>query len=302
MTTQKTYDVIIIGGSYAGLSAAMALGRALKNVLIIDSANPCNKQTPHSHNFITHDGETPAAISKKAKEQVLKYNTVTFIGDKAMKANKTDSGFNIETELGNIFSAKKILFASGVEDIMPESDGFKECWGISAIHCPYCHGYEVKHLETGILLNGDLAFEVAKLISNWTNHLTIFTNGASTISKELSEKLISKQIKINEKEITQFEHNDGYISNIVFTDNSKQSLKAIYTRPLFKQHCEIAEQLGCELTEMGHLKIDQFQKTTVTDVFAAGDCTTPMRTVSKAVSDGTMAGVVISKELIEEDF
>lgn len=302
MTIQKTYEVIIIGGSYAGLSAAMALGRALKQVLIIDSANPCNKQTPHSHNFITQDGETPAIISKKAKEQVLNYKTVTFIGDKAMKASKTDLGFNIETELGNIFNAKKILFASGVKDIMPEIEGFKECWGISAIHCPYCHGYEVKHETTGILLNSDMAFEVAKLISNWTNDLTIFTNGTSTISKEFSEKLISKNIKINEKEIVQFEHTNGYLSNIVFADNTKHSLKAMYTRPLFKQHCDIAEQLGCELTEMGHLKIDQFQKTTVSDLFAAGDCTTPMRTVSKAVSDGTMAGVVISKEIIEEQF
>ena len=106
---QTQHDVIIIGGSYSGLSAAMALGRASRNVLIIDSGEPCNRQTPHSHNFITHDGETPAAISAKAKEQVLRYPTVTFVTGKALKAVKTENGFSVITENGKNFTSKKIL-------------------------------------------------------------------------------------------------------------------------------------------------------------------------------------------------
>ncbi|MCU0337011.1 MAG: NAD(P)/FAD-dependent oxidoreductase, partial [Sediminibacterium sp.] len=175
--TDKKIDVIIIGGSYAGLSAGMALGRALRNVLIIDSGKPCNIQTPHSHNFLTQDGKTPKEIANLAKRQVEEYKTVKFFDGLAIKGKKIENGFEIEAENGNIFSAKKLIFATGVKDIMPKIKGFSECWGISIIHCPYCHGYEYSKDKTGVLANGETAFEIGKLISNWTKDLTIFTNG-----------------------------------------------------------------------------------------------------------------------------
>ncbi|MGE4512522.1 MAG: NAD(P)/FAD-dependent oxidoreductase, partial [Chryseobacterium sp.] len=141
---ENNFDVIIIGGSYAGLSAGMALGRSLRNVLIIDSEKPCNRQTPHSHNFITQDGKRPKEISDLAKEQVAKYETVSFFNGTVIKTSKNDNGFEVETSYGEKFTAKKIILATGLKDIMPDIEGFSECWGISVIHCPYCHGYEVK--------------------------------------------------------------------------------------------------------------------------------------------------------------
>jgi len=122
------YDVIIIGGSYAGLSAAMALGRSMRKVLIIDSGKPCNRQTPYSHNFITHDGETPAAIAQKAREQVLKYPAVQLINDTALRASKNENGFEIITTSETAYNTTKIIFATGVLDIMPDIKGFAECW------------------------------------------------------------------------------------------------------------------------------------------------------------------------------
>lgn len=136
MKDKNSFDVIIIGGSYAGLSAAMALGRSLRTVLVIDSGLPCNKQTPHSHNFITQDGETPSAIAEKAKAQVLHYHTALFHNGLAISGTKTSSGFEITTQQGDIFQAKKLIFASGIKDIMPDIKGFADCWGISVIHCP----------------------------------------------------------------------------------------------------------------------------------------------------------------------
>ena len=123
------YEVIIIGGSYSGLSAAMALGRSLRRVLIIDSGLPCNRQTPHSHNFITQDGEKPAVIAQKAKDQVLKYDTVQFINGLAVKGEKTGEGYVITTDKGDSFTAKKLIFATGVKDIMPDIPGLADCWG-----------------------------------------------------------------------------------------------------------------------------------------------------------------------------
>lgn len=302
MTDNKNYDVIIIGGSYAGLSAAMALGRALRNVLIIDSGLPCNKQTPHSHNFITQDGAKPSEIAEKAKAQVLKYNTVKFLNDLAVSGNKTKNGFTIATKTGEEFTAKKLIFATGVKDIMPNIKGFAECWGISVIHCPYCHGYEVKAEKTGILANGDFAVHYAQLIRNWTKELTIFTNGKSTLTQEQVDKINKHNIPIIEKEIAEIKHKNGNIQQIVFKDNSTFDLKAIYSRPAFEQHCKIPEQLGCQLTEQGLLKADMFQKTTVTNIFACGDNTSPMRSVANAVSTGNIAGAVVNNGITEEEF
>ena len=145
MNYQPKYDVIIIGGSYSGLAAGMALGRALRNVLIIDSGNPCNKQTPHSHNFLTNDGKSPAEIAGVAKEQLRIYGTVRLINGLAMTGIKTETGFKIQVQSGETFSSKKLVFATGIKDIMHDIPGFAECWGISVLHCPYCHGYEVRN-------------------------------------------------------------------------------------------------------------------------------------------------------------
>ncbi len=298
----KSFDVIIVGGSYSGLSAAMSLGRALRQVLVIDSGLPCNRQTPHSHNFITQDGEKPAVISAKAKLQVDIYKTVQFYNGLAIKAIKTENGFEIETESGEIFNARKLLFATGVKDLLPEIKGFADCWGISVLHCPYCHGYEVKNEKTAIIANGEMGFEFAKLISNWTKDLRLCTNGKSELTSEQTQILKNHGVLILEEEIDSLENKDGYVSNIVFKNGEKVDVKAIYARVPFEQHCKLPKDLGCEINEQGYLKVDLMQKTTIPGIFGSGDATTQMRSVALAVSSGSIAGAVINKELIDEDF
>jgi thioredoxin reductase len=280
----------------------MALGRALRNVLIIDNGKPCNRQTPYSHNFLTQDGKTPKEISILSKQQVLAYNTITFFDGFATRGLKTDRGFEIQTESDDKFTAAKLVFATGIKDVMPGIAGFSECWGVSVLHCPYCHGYEVKNEITGILGNGEYGFEFSKLISNWTKDLTLFTNGASTLTDEQKTELEKHSIKIVEKEIKELEHINGNLKNIIFKDGLKANIKAIYTRLPFKQNCTVAEQLGCQSTEDGYIKIDAFQKTTAKDVFACGDNATRMRTVANAVAMGTLTGMTVNKELIDERF
>lgn len=302
MTDKKIFDVIIIGGSYSGLSAAMSLGRSLRQVLIIDSGKPCNIQTPYSHNFITQDGETPKAIADKARAQVLKYDTIKLVDELATQGKRTDEGFEITTDSTNVYTGKKLIFATGLKDIMPDIQGYKECWGISILHCPYCHGYEVKNEKTGIVANGDLAFEFAKLIHHWTSNLTIFTNGDYTLTEEQIQIIQRNSINIIEKEIDLIEHTSGQIKSIVFKDKSSFDLKALYARPEFIQHCDIPFELGCEVTEQGLLKVDMFQKTNKYGIFACGDNSNLGRAVSVSVSSGTMAGAFCNKELIDEGF
>lgn len=302
MKDNKNFDVIIVGGSYSGLAAGMALGRALKKVLIIDSGKPCNRQTPHSHNFLTQDGKTPKEIATLAKQQVEKYDTISFFNSIALKGKKTENGFEIQTESGEIFCAKKLIFATGIKDTMLKINGYAECWGISVLHCPYCHGYEVRNEKTGILGNGESGFELIKLISNWTKDLTLFTNGVSTLTVEQTEKLKNHQINIVEKEVVSLEHNNGLLQNIILKDDLKSSVKAIYVRSPFEQHCLIPESLGCQLTDDGYIKVDPSQETTVNGIFACGDNVTRMRTVANSVAMGTTAGMSLSKKMILDKF
>lgn len=302
MTDNNTFDVVIVGGSYSGLAAGMSLGRALKKVLIIDDGKPCNRQTPHSHNFLTNDGKTPAEIAALANLQVRRYDTVSFFNAVAIEGSKTKTGFEIKVATGEIFASKKLIFATGIKDILPSINGLSECWGISVIHCPYCHGYEVQNVKTGILGNGDEDFDFTKLIFNWAKDLTFFSNGSSTLTVAQMEKLQQYQIAIVEKQIDHLEHNNGYVQNIIFSDGSKSSIKAIYAPSPFEQHCKIPASLGCELAEDGYIKIDGFQETTIKGVFAVGDNAGKMRTIANAIAMGTNAGITISKQMILEEF
>jgi thioredoxin reductase len=302
MKHDKHYDVIIIGGSYAGLAAGLALGRALRNVLIIDSGDPCNKQTPYSHNFLTNDGKTPHEIASAARQQVQQYDSVEFLNAWVTASHRTENGFEVHVQDGERFRTKKLVVATGIKDIMPEITGFSACWGISVLHCPYCHGYEVRHQKTGIIASGDTGFELSALISNWTNDLTLYTNGKSTLTPQQRTKLEQHQVDIIETEIERIEHTSGYVRNIIFKNGGSAPVTAVYARLPFVQHSDIPQMLGCELTPDGYVKIDPAQRTTVPGVFACGDNATRMRTVANAVSMGTTTGLMVNKELIEETF
>jgi thioredoxin reductase len=302
MKDNKKFDVIIVGGSYSGLAAGMALGRALKHVLIIDSGKPCNAPTPHSHNFLTQDGKTPSAIATLAKQQVEMYDTITFFNGLAIKGSKTENGFEIQVGSGELFTAKKIIFATGIKDELVNIEGVSDCWGISMLHCPYCHGYEVRNEKTGILGNGEHAYELAKLISNWTKDLSVYTNGKSSLTVEQTQKLSNHKINIVENDIERLEHKNGYLQNIIFKDGTQAEVKAMYSRNTFVQHCSIPESLGCALDDEGYIKVNPFQETTVEGILACGDNTTRMRTVANSVAMGTTAGMTVSKKMILEQF
>ncbi len=303
MTTKReNFDVIIVGGSYAGLSAGLALGRALRKVLIIDSGLPCNRQTPHSHNFLTQDGSPPGDITARALSQLEKYDTIQFCSGLAVSGTKREAGFEITLQTGKMYQAKKVIFATGITDQTPNIEGFAACWGKSVLHCPYCHGYEYRQQATGIWANGDIGFEFSRLISNWTNQLTLFTNGPSTLNPEQRAKLAQHGINMVEKEVASLDHTQGYLQHVVLRDGSKIDVQALYARVPFIQHSDIPAKLGCELTEQGLLKVDPFQQTTVQGVYACGDNASPLRSVANAVANGNVAGAVANKELIEDRF
>jgi len=302
MEQHTDFEVIIVGGSYAGLSAAMSLGRSLRNVLIIDSGLPCNRQTPHSHNFLTQDGEEPSAIAAKGKAQVLAYETVTFHSGIAVSGKEIETGFEVTTEKGVKFTAKKLIFATGIKDIMPDIKGFAACWGISVIHCPYCHGYEVRGLKTGLLANGERAFHLSGMINNLTDDLTVLTNGKPDFDTEQLTIFEKNGISIDDREIDEIIHENGHVKSVIFKDGATRDFEAIYAAIPFEQHSDIPAKIGCELTEFGYLKVDDFYNTTVKGVYACGDNTAMMRSVANAVFAGNMTGAMVNKGLTDERF
>ncbi|NGF57970.1 NAD(P)/FAD-dependent oxidoreductase [Parapusillimonas sp. SGNA-6] len=302
MEERIDFDVIIVGGSYAGLSAAMALGRSLRHVLIIDSGYPCNRQTPHSHNFISHDGEKPSVIAEKARSQVMAYPTVRFYDGLAVYGKRTDTGYEIGTQGGQTFGAKKLLFATGIKDIMPDITGFQECWGISVIHCPYCHGYEYRGKKTAIMANGERAFHIASLVHNLTDNVTILTRGKADFNTDQIDRLEKHNIQIIETDVVKIAHEQGYVNQVVFRGGSNIHFDAVYAALPFEQHSDIPAKLGCELTDLGHIKVDMSQKTSIEGIFACGDSSSMMRSVAYAVATGNIAGAMINHQLTEEMF
>ncbi len=296
------YEVIIIGGSYAGLSTAMALGRSLRNTLVIDAGDPCNKYTPHSHNFLTQDGKTPSEINQAAKDQVSQYSSVTFHEGFALSAARENGLFAVKTATAETFQGKILVLATGVKDIFPDIIGFEECWGKSIVHCPYCHGYEIKGLKTGILANGEKAIHMAGLVNNLTKDLTLLTNGEPDFNEEQSAKLKKHGIEIISQEIKSFQHTKGQIEHVAFNDGSTINFEAIYGLIPFEQHSNIPESLGCEFDEWGFIKVDNFQRTNIRNVYACGDNSTGKRSVAMAVAAGNMVGAVVNMQLVEESF
>ena len=302
MLQNKTFEVIIIGGSYAGLSAALSLGRSLRRVLIIDHKKPCNAPTPHSQNFLTQDGQTPAAIAALALQQVKAYPSVEFITAEAVYAEQLGELMAVKTATGDTFYANKLILATGIQDVMPDIPGFAAAWGKTVIHCPYCHGYEFRAQSTGILANGDKAIHLAGLVHNLSQDLRIFTNGPHSFSEEQRLTLANAGIPIVEEKLIGLEHRDGLLSAVGLADGRTISLSALYGPIPFVQHSAIPEMLGCALTEAGHILVDGTQLTSVPHVYACGDNTVAMRSVSQAVATGSAAGAMVNMALIQASF
>lgn len=302
LPASRDYDVIIVGGSYSGLAAGMALGRALRKVLIIDSGLPCNRSAPHSHNFLTHDGTSPLEISRIARRQVTSYPTVHLVRGVVMHAFKKNNGFRVELEPGESFHARKLIFATGISDTLPAMPGFAACWGISVLHCPYCHGYEVKNTPTGVFANGEAGFQFTRLLSNWTKDLVLFTNGTSTLTNEQAAALAKNDIQIVQDEMEELVHTSGMLRQLVFKNGAVRSLQVLYAVLPFVQHCPLPQILGCALDDEGYIRVDPTYQTTVPGVFACGDNITRMRTVANAVGTGTSTGMMVNRILVEESF
>ena len=296
-----SYDVLIVGGSVAGLSAALTLGRSLRRVLVLDAGQPCNRYSPHAHNLFTQDGTPPAQLLAAARQQALAYPTVRIEAGLVTRLHPTGAGFEAETAVGQRFASRKVLLATGVRDLLPPLPGFAECWGQSIVHCPYCHGYEVHGQPLAVLGNGEGLVEHVQHLRNWGRDLLLFTNGPATFGDDQRQQLAQLQVPVIETPVVGFAHAAGQLQAVQLADGRQLPRTALFAAVPFEQSSDLARQLGCTLTATGLLQVSEFGATNIPGVVAAGDNSTAMRSLPLASSRAVLAAIWLNRELVQED-
>jgi len=294
------YDVIVVGGSFAGLSAAMYAARGRREVLVIDAGQPRNRFAEHSHGFFGQDGRSPSDILDEARGQLLAYPAVKIIDGRAGQAAVAGNGFEVRMENGEGFGATRLVLATGVRDILPDVPGLAEQWGKTVLHCPYCHGYEVAGGPLGVLATGPMSLHQAELISDWGD-VTLFANGLFEPDAGQAQALETRNIRFEPDRVTEVQA-DGSGGLVVRLGGGRgASMRALFTAPRNMMASPLAGQLGCAFSEgpLGRaIVVDDKQQTSVPGLFAAGDAARLMHNIAFAVSGGAMAGVAAHQSLV----
>ena len=294
------HDVIIIGGSFAGLSAAMYIARGRRSVCVIDSGSPRNRFAPHSHGFLGQDGSEPGAILATARTQVAAYPTVTFVDGRAVEAARAPHGFSVTLASGEVLETARLVLAFGISDELPSIPGLAERWGKSVLHCPYCHGFEFSGQPLGVLNVSPRSVHQAALIAEW-GPTTLYLHDGPAPDEESLVMLRQRGVAIEPARVNAL-HGEGYdLSSIELADGRRANLNALYLGPRTRLNSDIARQLGCELEDgmFGQIiRTDAQKMTTVPGVYAAGDITRSAHNVTWASADGVTAGTAVHQSLV----
>lgn len=283
------YDVIIVGGSYAGLSAGLQLARARRQVLVIDAGQRRNRFAATSHGFLGQDGQAPAAIASQGRSQLMAYSTVTWAEDRVIQASGESQGFAVRTACNGTFQAKRLILATGVVDELPAIDGLESRWGKHVFHCPYCHGYELDEGHIGVLATSPLAMHHALMLPDWGT-TTLFTNGVFSPDAEQQAQLDRRGVNVECGEVRRI---CGERADLELHDGRLFSLDGIFTMSRTRIS-PLAAQLGCELADGPtgpYLHTNDMRQTSRPGVFACGDTSLAAGSVALAVAEGVRAGV-----------
>ncbi|KML08618.1 MULTISPECIES: NAD(P)/FAD-dependent oxidoreductase [Burkholderia] len=295
------HEVIVIGGSFAGLSAAMQLARARRRVLVIDAGRPRNRVAAHAHGFFGQDGKPPAQIVEEAAAQLAAYPTVRRIAGDARTAERdADGRFHVTLADGSRASADRLILATGIRDELPALPGLAERWGVSVLHCPYCDGYEVSGRRLGVLATHPLSVHQAILIPDW-GPTTWFTQGVVEANHEEAALLDARGVRIERSPVVEILGDAPRIEALRLADGQVVPVDALFVGARTAMASDLAQQLGCAFDDGPFgpvVRVDAGKETNVAGVFAAGDASTPMSNATFASASGVMAGVAAHRSLI----
>ena len=298
------YDVVIVGGGPAGLSAALVLGRARRNVLLLDGNEPRNGPSHASHSFFTRDGEHPLELRRVGRDELAPYTTVHIEDRVVAGAEGHDGAFRVRFADGSEMGTRKVILATGVRDILPQIEGFRRLWARSVFACPYCDGWEVRDQPWAVLAEPSEALSYVALLSTWTGDLVLLTNGEDQVDTETGRGLDHLGVPVRTGPIARLEGEGTQLRRIMFESGDALERAVLLHRPRQQPRTALAEQLGCELITDGVIpglvRVDQIQQTTVPGVFAVGDIATPMQGIALAVSSGSTAASMANHQLAQE--
>ncbi|WP_426337885.1 NAD(P)/FAD-dependent oxidoreductase [Pseudoduganella sp. S-14] len=295
-------DVIIIGGSFAGLAAALQLGRARRKVTVLDTGLPRNRFASHSHGLLGHDHKPPLDILAQARHQLARYPTVSLVSARADSVSGGLDDFTVLTDNGESLGARRVILSYGVADQMPDVPGFAESWGTSIVPCPYCDGFEVAGQHWGVLWTGPQSYQSAKLFQHWTDKLTVFADGHD-IPSDIQADLANRSISVVAGRIVEIAHQKGHISTVNLESGRNIAVDVLFAQPRSKPSASLHESMGLATVDTPTgivLKVDERRQTSVPGIYAAGDLATPfLPSVTQASSQGAMAGIFAQQSLLD---
>ncbi len=292
-----SYDVIVIGGGAAGLSAALVLGRARRHVAVIDSGEPRNAPAAHMQGYLSRDGMPPAELLEHGRKEAGGYG-VEFVSGQVVSV---EHGFSLRLDNRAAMTARRLLVATGAVDVLPEIPGVRERWGRDFLHCPYCHGWEVRDRPLGVLSTGPGSVEHAHLLRQWSDDVVFFADDHDLPAAE-RERLEARGIRVADGQVSRLVVEGDCLAGVALADGRIVGREALFMRPNMRPRgADLFEQLGVHLDDLGFVRVDTSGRTSVTGVWAAGNVANPRAQVITAAGEGSAAAIAINNDLVVEE-
>ena len=293
----ESYDVVVVGGGAAGLSAALVLGRARRRVAVVDAGTPRNAPAAQMHGFLSRDGMAPDDLLAAARAEVGAYG-VELVDDRVVEITEN---FTLRLTAGGTLTARRLLLATGAVDELPDIPGAKERWGRDFLHCPYCHGWEVRDRPLGVLGTRPGSVDHAQLLRQWSDDVVFFAH-AYPLTADDRAALQARGIRVVDGLVARLSVIDDRLDAVQLTDGRAVPRAAVFVRPaLHAREAALIDSLGCDLDEGGFVRHDETGRTSVPGVWVAGNAGNPRAQVITAAGEGSAAAIALNADLVEED-